>query len=249
MSRHIAFLSDIHGNLTALQAVLSDIQARGITEVYFLGDVLGRGPAVHELISLIRTHCKAAVYGNWDTGILNDPDHSNPIYTYYTSRMTQEEIDWLLSLPETLELDFCGHSMIAYHGRQSVSRIYIPTFASDQTDLDAALERFGRHDLTILGDAHHAYHVVRKGQRMVGIGAVGTPTDGLPLASYLIVHGDEAGGMLSTEQVRIRYDIEKEVSRALHTPDLPFLSDYITEISTGYYCRKARDAYYAGRQK
>ena len=54
MSRSAAFLSDVHGNLPALEAVLADIDARGIDEIYFLGDVLGKGPSVHEVLDLLR---------------------------------------------------------------------------------------------------------------------------------------------------------------------------------------------------
>ena len=54
MIRRIAFLSDVHGNLTALEAVLRDLDRRGIEEVYFLGDVLGKGPAVHGAVALLR---------------------------------------------------------------------------------------------------------------------------------------------------------------------------------------------------
>ena len=57
MSRHIAFLADIHGNLTALEAVLADLARRGITEIYFLGDMLGKGPSVREIIDLLRKTC------------------------------------------------------------------------------------------------------------------------------------------------------------------------------------------------
>ena len=53
MSRSAAFLSDVHGNLPALEAVLADIDARGIDEIYFLGDVLGKGPSVHEVLDLL----------------------------------------------------------------------------------------------------------------------------------------------------------------------------------------------------
>ena len=74
MKREAAFLSDVHGNLPALEAVLADLSHRGITEVYFLGDVLGKGPAVGEVISLLRARCTGAVYGNWDKLVLHGKD-------------------------------------------------------------------------------------------------------------------------------------------------------------------------------
>ncbi len=52
MPGRIAVLSDVHGNLTAFEAVLADIEARGITRVFNLGDVVGKGPRGSEAIAL-----------------------------------------------------------------------------------------------------------------------------------------------------------------------------------------------------
>jgi predicted phosphodiesterase len=48
--QRIAVISDIHGNVTALRAVLADIEARGITRVVNLGDVVGKGPRGSEAV-------------------------------------------------------------------------------------------------------------------------------------------------------------------------------------------------------
>ena len=95
MIRRIAFLSDVHGNLTALEAVLRDLDRRGIEEVYFLGDVLGKGPAVHEAVALLRHRCSGAVYGNWDRLVLKafagcDGRFGEP---YYVQRLTEENVE------------------------------------------------------------------------------------------------------------------------------------------------------------
>ncbi len=65
----IAVISDVHGNVTALEAVLADIEARGITRVLNLGDVVGKGPRGSEAIKLTRETCEVTVRGNWDTFI------------------------------------------------------------------------------------------------------------------------------------------------------------------------------------
>ena len=235
MHHQIAFLSDIHGNLTALNAVLADLDRRGIETVYFLGDVLGRGPAVHEVVELVRTRCRAAVYSNWDVGILNHPHDAGFGSPYYIERVTQEDIAWIRSLPERLEFNFCGCSLVAFHGRPSVSFSAAPMFADAQQNMALCMERFGRHDITVMGDAHRAFMLVDKGRWLMNTGAVGTPTDGLPCASYLILKHDH--GALSSEHVRVRYDLAQEVSRALRTPGFGHIPDYITEISTGEYTK------------
>ncbi|WP_240796007.1 metallophosphoesterase [Yimella sp. RIT 621] len=62
----IASISDVHGNLTALEAVLAEIGAPGITCIFNLGDYVGKGPRGREVIDLCRERCVVHVQGNWD---------------------------------------------------------------------------------------------------------------------------------------------------------------------------------------
>ena len=62
----IALISDVHGNLTALEAVLADIDARGITRIFNLGDYVGKGHRGREVVDLCRERCEVNILGNWD---------------------------------------------------------------------------------------------------------------------------------------------------------------------------------------
>lgn len=73
-----AIISDIHGNLEALDAVLSDIEQQSITEIYCLGDIIGYGPNPRECIDRVMDVCKASLLGNHDQGALFDPEGFNP---------------------------------------------------------------------------------------------------------------------------------------------------------------------------
>ena len=73
-----AILSDIHGNLTALEAVLKDIESQGVDEIYCLGDVVGYGPNPCECVDYVMDKCKVVLVGNHDQGALFDPDGFNP---------------------------------------------------------------------------------------------------------------------------------------------------------------------------
>lgn len=70
MSR-AAFISDVHANLEALQAVLADIRLRGFEEVYCLGDVVGYGPDPIATTDLIRATCKVTIRGNHDDALVS----------------------------------------------------------------------------------------------------------------------------------------------------------------------------------
>jgi diadenosine tetraphosphatase ApaH/serine/threonine PP2A family protein phosphatase len=70
-------ISDIHGNLEALTAVLADIEAQGVTEIYCLGDIVGYGPNPCECAEIVRDRCSLVLLGNHDQGALFDPDGFN----------------------------------------------------------------------------------------------------------------------------------------------------------------------------
>jgi predicted phosphodiesterase len=72
-----AIISDVHGNLEALQAVLKDIESQGVSEIYCLGDVVGYGPNPRECVDLVMS-CKLVLLGNHDQGALFDPEGFNP---------------------------------------------------------------------------------------------------------------------------------------------------------------------------
>ena len=69
----IAIISDIHGNLEALTAVLEDIATQSVDEIYCLGDVIGYGPNPCECIDLCRDF-QLCLLGNHDNGALFDPE-------------------------------------------------------------------------------------------------------------------------------------------------------------------------------
>lgn len=72
-----AIISDVHGNLEALQAVLADIDSRGIKRIICLGDIIGYGPNPVECVDLVRTRCEWALMGNHDFGVLYEPTNFN----------------------------------------------------------------------------------------------------------------------------------------------------------------------------
>ena len=65
----VAFISDIHGNRPALEAVLADIRRRGVQDIYCLGDLVGYGPDPNGVIDLIREMGIPAIAGNYDDGV------------------------------------------------------------------------------------------------------------------------------------------------------------------------------------
>ena len=67
-----AFISDIHSNMEALQAVLEDIRQHDVTEIYCLGDIIGYGPNPRECVDLVMA-CPVVLLGNHDQGAVGSP--------------------------------------------------------------------------------------------------------------------------------------------------------------------------------
>ncbi|MFM8634210.1 MAG: metallophosphoesterase family protein [Planctomycetia bacterium] len=72
-----AIISDIHGNVEALRAVIEDIDRQQVDSIFCLGDVVGYGPNPCECLSIVRDRCSLVLLGNHDQGALFDPDGFN----------------------------------------------------------------------------------------------------------------------------------------------------------------------------
>lgn len=66
MNHKIAILSDIHGNATALEAVIADAKNQGVSKYWLLGDIFLPGPGANDLVALLKDlPITASVRGNW----------------------------------------------------------------------------------------------------------------------------------------------------------------------------------------
>jgi predicted phosphodiesterase len=74
----VALISDLHSNREALDAVMQDIDARGIDTIYCLGDVVGYGPEPEYCVDVVRARCKLCLLGNHDEALFRDASDFNP---------------------------------------------------------------------------------------------------------------------------------------------------------------------------
>lgn len=130
--RRIALFSDIHGNLSALDAVLADMEAVGFTdgsERYCLGDLIGYGPDPNGVVERVRALAIPTILGNYDDGVAA---HRGQCGCYYGTeqakqdgeasyRVTERLLDerhteWLLALPHHLWVEHDGASILLTHG-------------------------------------------------------------------------------------------------------------------------------------
>jgi len=81
-----AVISDIHGNLTALEAVLDDIDSKNVNRIVCIGDVIGYGPKPAECADLVRQRCEVVICGNHDVAVLSQ--------AFGFHKYARDAIDW-----------------------------------------------------------------------------------------------------------------------------------------------------------
>lgn len=241
-TERIALLSDIHGNLTALEAVLDDIDARGITTIYNLGDVAGKGPRGSAAVALSRERCALTVRGNWDDFLpVEDPtDDDNEARRWWHEELTADDRQWLRELPLTCDLVLSGRRIRLFHA--SADSIYTRVHFRHTTEqfdaMFAATELTGTGptpDVVGYGDIHDTYLKVSGPRTLLNVGSVGNPLDE-PTAAYVILEGAPGAeaGPFGVQFVRVPYDIEAEIAVAAAL-DMPTTATYAIELRTAVY--------------
>lgn len=238
----IAIISDIHGNMTALEAVLADIKARGIDLIYNLGDLVGKGPQSDLTIDRCREVCQVIVRGNWDDGLLQPDATEHPVWSWFQNQIGAERLAYLSTLPGSYDFWLSGQRVRLFHASQE--GIYTRVFPWSPFETVQAMftntefTGFDAPEPTIVGygDIHDAYMLSFLHKSLFNAGSVGNPLD-LPMATYAILTGvldSQTPASFSVEFIRVAYDIEAEVEIA-RAVNMPQLEAYITELRTAVY--------------
>ncbi|MBD1380387.1 metallophosphoesterase family protein [Metabacillus arenae] len=236
----IAVISDIHGNVPALEAVLQDIHRRGIQEIFCLGDLVGKGPESKRAIHLIQKSCTVVVKGNWDDFITKETEFD--AIRWHQAQLTKEDNAYLMSLPFQVEFMMSGKKVRLFHA--SPFSIYKRIQPWDP--IEKRLSMFentaetgnegGEPIVVGYGDVHNAYVQNFLGKTLFNTGSVGNPLE-ITQASYAILEGEYHAaeqGPFSIQLVRVPYDIEMsiQIAREMKMPDL---DQYIQELTTAKY--------------
>jgi protein phosphatase len=238
----IAIISDIHGNIPALQSVLEDIKSRNINRIICLGDLVGKGPESSKAIELVQQHCELVIRGNWDD-FFPRPQESETI-RWHQKQLTKEQLDYLKELPFSVEFMMSGKLVRMFHAspRSVYERIQpwdtiesrLSMFQNSDFTENIAGER--EPDIVCYGDIHNAYQQNIKGKTLCNVGSVGNPLD-MTLASYAILEGEynqTEKGVFSIQMVRVPYDIQLSITLAKEA-EMPELQEYIQELTKAKY--------------
>jgi protein phosphatase len=239
----IAIISDIHGNIPALEAVLEDINKRNIQRIICLGDIIGKGPFPEKAVDIIREKCESVVKGNWDTFITEGKAFSIEVGSWNINKLGYERVNYLKELPIYIELIISGRLVRLCHA--AIDSVYYRVHANAPTEEKIKLFKIPtdceclekkESDIVGYGDIHSAYIQNFQGKTIFNSGSVGNPLD-MTLASYAIIEGEYGSKELNSVSiniVKVPYDIEKAVLEA-QNENMPELEEYINELRTGRY--------------
>lgn len=236
--QQVAILSDVHGNMTAFDAVLADIDARGIDRVFNLGDVFGKGPNGSAAVRVSRARCEGTVRGNWDALVDKPREECWPPLNWWLDEMTADDVAWIRELPFSLDITFGGRAVRMFHASSDsvFHRIHRRHSDEDFASMFATTGVVGDGpvpEIVVYGDIHSAYIKRSDDRTLINAGSVGNPLDE-PTASYVILSTGDADHGASAEIVRVAYDIEREIAVAAEL-GMPELDEYALELRTSVY--------------
>jgi len=242
-ARAVAILADVHGNLPALEAVLADVIARGITEVVVAGDLLGLGAGPNAVVdrlvdvgaTLLRGNHEADYVGGHADPALRAAWRADPVgaaLAWYLDRLGPQRIALLTALPDRHWLD---PATLVTHGsaRHLRDAIRADTPCADLAAMYAGVPA----RLTFSGHTHEATIRPAPYGRAVNVGSVGAPLDGDPRAAYAVATRapGAADGDWAVAIARVPYDVEAALAaytRAMGVPDATFLALVSRQLRT-----------------
>ncbi len=234
----LALISDIHGNLPALKAVLDDIKKRDIKRIICLGDVIGKGPSNCETLDICKDCCEIILKGNWEEYVsLYEPKDSA---IWVQQQIGKERLNYIRNMPMIKQMWISGKFVRLFHSHPcGFKRIFVHSSIEEKRTLFVN-EKGEYSDIAIYADIHRPYMQTIDNRTVLNTGSVGNPLD-IPLASYIIISGDFDSKQLSSYSInfiRLPYDIDKAVEDAYKADGMPCLEDYINEITKCIYNRK-----------
>jgi putative phosphoesterase len=214
----VAFISDIHGNAVALDAVLADIKKKEVDKIYVLGDICYRGPEPKRSLELVRSLHTEVIKGNADEWVVRGvregevPDKAlelmNRERDWTVAKLDPSDIEYLKGLPTSLGLLIDGVQIDAFHATpDSLFEIVLPS--AEDEKIDETLMKPANSQIYVYAHIHRPYIRYMKGKVVMNIGSVGLPFDGLPKASYGLVEIEDGNWRTSIERVNV--DLEKVI--------------------------------------
>lgn len=249
----IAIISDIHGNITALNEVLKDIEKRGIKRIMCLGDMVVKCSSPKECVETILSKCEVVIKGNCDYRVSECPQIEEHIWN--ANKITSEQKEKMKNLPLSYDFYMSGYKIRLMHASP-----YSIGEKSRYWDFDSGYdERISRMfqnteyldnmkevepDIVIFGHIHKSSIIRRMEKTLINPGAISNTGDIINIngkdytfGSYLILEGEMDSkeiSRISYKIVKFMYDNMKEAMK-ISKSDMPNKEEASEEIAIGKY--------------
>lgn len=242
----VTLISDVHGNLAALEAVLADLAGEPHDALVVAGDLAVLGPRPAEAMARLRALNVPTILGNTDAYLLAEepPAQLAELVAWTKRQLDAADLDFLASLPR--------EHRIALPDERSPQDDLLVVHATP-TDIEAVLslepDPFGdfpptpeaeaaallgdaRANLIVFGHIHRFSQGTVRGQRLASVGAVGFPHDGDTRAAYGVATWDGVAWTLAPR--RVAYDHEA-VAAELEARDIPLAALAAARLRTARF--------------
>lgn len=199
-------ISDVHGNLEALEKVLS---LEKWNEIFCMGDLVDYGPSPEECVNLLKRKADIVVRGNHDNAVASGMDCgcsyeikalSQEVRKYTTKVMSTENVEYLGSLPIMVSTE---NTFVIHASRDDLFGYLRPNTSVEEFDVFDDLEE----SVVFMGHTHIPMDRHVKSRRYINPGSLGQPRDGDPRGSYAFFED----GKLYFD--RVEYDMERTVEK------------------------------------
>lgn len=242
----IALFSDVHSNLPALEAVLSDIDRQDPDMVFCLGDLVGYAPWPNEVIKLIRRRRIPTIAGNYDRGVGLNSDDCGCAYktgedeargaesiAFTNEVVTDRNRSYLKALPAHLRLELDTGmqplNLLLVHGSPRKINEYL--FEDRPDGSFQRMMQKANAQVLAFGHTHKPYHRIleyrqegnSRYEHAINIGSVGKPKDGDPRACYAMLEWDKTIDLYDPDSLtltfrRVEYDVETTANAIENSP-------------------------------
>jgi predicted phosphodiesterase len=209
----IAVISDIHGNVPALEAVVADIAAQQVDEVLVGGDLVGRGPQGSEVVQQIVAQGWPCIRGNHEDYLLQFRRHQIPdgwleadewsASRWMAAELTDTDVAYIDSLPFSITSQLEPRLRLV-HGSPRSNNEGLGPWSSDK-EIEKHFESVAEPVLVCAHTHRPLEHYFDKGM-VINVGSVGLPFNGDRRAQYAIFHID--GPDLEVEFRQVDYDLD-----------------------------------------
>ncbi len=212
----VALISDVHGNLAALEAVLSDAHRRGVDAIWCAGDLTGYGPQPDEVIKRLRRENVVSIAGNFDRKVLAVGEGKRPKTRTHEKKLavlwawrhlSAGSRHWVASLAEEERFELEGKRLLLTHGSPAHPEEYVDERTSERRLTELAA--IAGADVIISGHSHRPAFREHYGVTFINPGSVGRPDDGNARAAYAVL--EISPRLFRVTHHRLRYDVNKTV--------------------------------------